>query len=388
MPSRRVPHETTPNRWSLALAARRASGARLVDLTQSNPTLVGLSPLAEAAAALARVAAEPYDPSARGAASARGAVAAVLGGAPRGIDECDVVLTSSTSEAYAHLFRLLADPGEFVLAPSPGYPLFEPLARAEGIRVRTYRLAFDGAWHLDRDSLLRAMRPDARAVIVVEPNHPTGSCLDPADREFLESQAELHGLALIADEVFGASGRDPARGALPGWLGERRVPTFVLGGLSKLCGLPQHKLAWIVGAGPTGARREALAGLEWLADLFLSVGSPVQAALTELLALRHAFAARVRERVAANLGAIEHAAGREPALAALPAHGGWSAVLRLPATRTDEEWALALLERGVAVHPGHFYDFGGGTFVVVSVIAPRAEFEAGIAELEALVAGR
>ena len=385
MTSRRVPGSEAPTEWTRRLAARRASGARVADLVATDPTRLRLAPLEEAAAALAAVWPEPYDPDPRGTLAARRAVAACL--APRwpGADPADLVLTDSTSESYAHLFRVLADPGEAVAFPAPSYPLFEPLARAEGVEPRTYRLAFDGRWHLDRDSLARAAR-GARAVVVVEPNNPTGSCLDPADRAFVEEVAVREGLAIVADEVFGDHPW-PGGPPLPSWLGgPRRVPTFVLGGLSKLCGLPHLKLGWIAAAGPAPARAEALAALEWVNDLFLGAGGPVQAALPALLELRSDFAARVRERVAANLDTLSALVRERPELTRLPADGGWSAVLRVPAARTSEQWALSLLGRGVAVHPGDFYDFEGGEHLVVSLVAREDDVRAGCEALAAELA--
>ena len=385
MTSRRVPGSEAPNEWTRRLAARRASGARVADLVATDPTRLRLAPLEEAAAALAAVWPEPYDPDPRGTLAARRAVAACL--APRwpGADPADLVLTDSTSESYAHLFRVLADPGEAVAFPAPSYPLFEPLARAEGVEPRTYRLAFDGRWHLDRDSLARAAR-GARAVVVVEPNNPTGSCLDPADRAFVEEVAVREGLAIVADEVFGDHPW-PGGPPLPSWLGgPRRVPTFVLGGLSKLCGLPHLKLGWIAATGPAPARAEALAALEWVNDLFLGAGGPVQAALPALLELRSDFAARVRERVAANLDTLSALVRERPELTRLPADGGWSAVLRVPAARTSEQWALSLLGRGVAVHPGDFYDFEGGEHLVVSLVAREDDVRAGCEALAAELA--
>ena len=381
MLSRRIPDLQAPNAWSLRLAALREAGALVADLTEANPTRTGLSPLAEAAAALASVPAVPYEPAPLGMYSARAAVAASLGAPGAEVQPEQIVLTPSTSEAYAHLFRLLSDPGDTVLAPAPSYPLCEPNARVEGVRVRRYPLSFDGRWHLDRGAL-EALAPGARALVLVEPNHPTGSCLGADDRAFVEELAVRHGMSLIVDAVFADFPRHPAR-PLPSWLGDRRAPTFVLGGLSKRCGLPHLKLGWILVAGPEPARCEALAGLEWLADLFLGVAAPVQYALPQLLALRHGFAARVTERVAANLEAIARLVHERPECTLLPAEGGWSAVLRVPATRADEAWALALLERGVAVHPGHFYDFATGEHLVVSLIVEPATFAAGLVAIAA-----
>ena len=392
MLSRRVPHAPAPNAWARLLDQRRHAGASLIDLTESNPTRVGLSGAGGAElAALADLRGARYEPDPRGSRAAREAVAALY--AERGIEVTPdrVVLVASTSEAYAHLFRLLADPGEEVLAPRPSYPLFEPLAAAEGVEIRPYRLAHDGRWHLDAHGLERAFGPRTRAAIVVQPNHPTGSCLDPAEVALLESLCERHAAGLISDEVFGdhawpaAGGVVPEPRALPSLIGPRRVPTFALGGLSKTCGMPQLKLGWIVLAGPREACEHALAGLEWIADLFLSVSTPVELALPRLLAARHGFQARVRERLRANLAALDDCARRRPELSRLHAVGGWSATLRLPARRDEEEWALELLRRDVIVHPGHFYDFESGPHLVLSLIVEPEVFARGLERLEALL---
>ena len=353
------------------------------------PPSVGLGGAGPAElAALAAPEAARYEPDPRGAEMARAAVAGYY--RERGIaaGAGDIVLTAGTSEAYAHLFRMLADPGETFLVPAPGYPLFEPLAALEGVRLAPYRLAWDGGWHLDLGSLEAAMAHRPRAMIVVQPNHPTGSCLGAGELASVEALCERHGVSLISDEVFGDfPWPRPGGGAgapLPSLLGERRVPTFVLSGLSKVCGMPQLKLGWIALAGPAAARAEALRGLEWIADLFLSVGTPVQVALPRLLSGRAAWQARVRERIAANLGQLRAAIRREPQIDVLEGAGGWVAVLRVPRRRSEEEWALELLRRDVVVHPGQFYDIEGEAHLVVSLIVEEGAFAPGLAAIEAL----
>ena len=384
MLSRRVPSAEPPNAWSRLLEQRRAAGADLCDLTEANPTRVGLAGArAEDLEALADAESLRYRPDPRGLESARAAVAATYAARGISLSPEDVLLTAGTSEAYAHLFRLLADPGDAVLIPAPGYPLFEPLAALEGVRPIRYRLAYDGRWHLDLDSLERVIG-GARALILVQPNHPTGTCLSAADLAAAESLCERHGVAIVSDEVFGDYPWSPARAALPSLLGERRVPTFVLGGLSKACGMPQLKLGWIALAGPPPARAEARGGLEWISDLFLTVGAPVQQALPRLLERRHDFQARVRERLALNLRRLGEATVRRPQLSVLEAEGGWAAVLRVPASRSDEDWALELLRRDVVVHPGHFYDFEGGCFLVLSLIVAPDRFGRALEVIEAL----
>ena len=394
MLSRRLPAEHAPNAWAAALAARRRAGARLLDLTDANPTRAGLGPDATTLGLLAAPEGARYEPDPRGSAPARAAVAGYYAARGARIDPGHVVLTSGTSEGYAHLFRLLANPGETVLVPTPSYPLFEPLAALESVRLAPYRLAYDGAWHLDRasfDGALEGAVGTTRAVIVVEPHHPTGTCLSDAERDFVEQRSAHHGLAIVSDEVFGdfgwgAPGAPPAARPLPGFAGRDTVPTFALSGLSKVCGLPQLKLSWIAVSGPVAARQQALAGLEWIADLFLSVSTPVQLALPRLLETRHRFQALVRERLAVNLEQLEELARERPEVSRLAAAGGWVAILRLPARASGEAWALRLLERDVVVHPGHFYDLEGGAHVVVSLIVEPRVFGEGIARLAACLA--
>jgi alanine-synthesizing transaminase len=299
------------------------------------------------------------------------------------------VLTSGTSEGYAHLFRLLADPGDAILAPRPSYPLFEPLAAAEGVTLRPYALRWDGAWHVDLASVDEALGAGrARALLLVQPHHPTGACVDPATLAALESACEAHGAALVSDEVFGDFPW-PTATALPSLLtGVRRVPAFVLSGLSKVCGMPQLKLGWIALAGPPAARAQARAGLEWLADLFLSVNGPVQGALPRLLESGVAYRTRVRERIGANLGTLAAFLAAHPDVDLRSAPAGWVALLRLPMRPHAPDWALALLERGVAVHPGHFYDLDDDAHVVASLIVAPETFAAALGRVgEALDRG-
>ena len=359
----------------------------LLDLTEANPSRVGLSGAGPGEmGALALASGGRYEPDPRGSLPARAAVSAYYAARGLEVDPGRLVLTAGTSEAYAHLFRLLADPGGRFLVPAPSYPLFEPLAALEGVALERYRLAHDGGWYVDLESLERAFRQGARGVIVVQPNHPTGSCLAPGELNHLESLCEAHGAAIISDEVFGDFPWPPAATPLPSLLSPRRVPTFVLSGLSKVCGMPGMKLSWIAVAGPEAVRERALAGLEWIADLFLSVGSPVQAALPRLLEARRAFQPRVRDRLRENLETVRAFTARRPEFELLPAAGGWVAVLRVPRVRTEEEWALELLRCDVVVHPGHFYEMDDGAHLVLSLIVEPSQLEAGLARLESLAA--
>jgi aspartate/methionine/tyrosine aminotransferase len=303
------------------------------------------------------------------------------------VEPGQVVLTAGTSEAYAHLFRMLADPGECLLVPTPGYPMFGPIAALEGIHLEPYRVAWDGAWHLDLGDFARALATGPRGVIVVQPAVPAGSCFDAAERAAIVGACASRGIALIADEVFAEFPWPPAAAPMPGFAGTAGALTFVLGGLSKACGLPQLKLSWIVVSGPEPARREALEGLEWISDLFLTVATPVQLALPTLLDSRTPFRARVLERLAVNLERIALLEQRHPEVRRVGGEAGWSAVLQLPARRTGEQWALDLLERGVAAHPGEFYDLEGGAHLVVSLLPRPPAFDRGLAALEELLAG-
>lgn len=309
-----------------------------------------------------------YDPDPRGALAARRAVAAYCEARGARCDPDRILLTSSTSEAYAHLFRLLCDPGDEVLVPSPSYPLFEPLARMESVALASYRLRYDEAWRVDVDSLEALAGPRTRAVIVVQPNNPTGSCLSPAEADAVESFCAERRIALIADEVFGDFGWREAM--LPSLLGRERALTFVLNGISKLCGLPQMKLGWIAVSGPGQAAARAYQGLEWIADLFLSVGAPAQVMLSGWLERRGEFQDAVRARIAENLSVLRGRVGFD----VLQGDGGWSAVLRFrsgTAAGASDAAAWALEERDVLLHPGHFYELEDRDAVLSLIIDPE-----------------
>jgi len=376
--SRRTPQDLHANR----IARARLETPPRFDLTVSNPTAVGLPYPHGLLDALANPAGLCYQPHPRGHGEARRAVAEVLGqrGAP--LDPDRVVLTASTSEAYTFLFKLLCDPGDAVLVPTPSYPLFEHLAALESVVARPYRLDAEAGWRVDADAL--PADPAVRAVVVVHPNNPTGSAVAAPDREELLHRCARHGWALIADEVFLDY---PLAGTLPAsFAGETRSLTFTLGGLSKLVGLPQLKLAWIAVSGPPAAVDAALERLDVIADAFLSVSTPVQLALPALLqggaAVREAILARCRH----NLLTLQECLASHPELTLHVPSGGWSSVLRVPALRSDEELVLDLIRLdSVAVHPGYFYDFPGEGYLVVSLLPEPATFAEGVRRLAARV---
>jgi aspartate/methionine/tyrosine aminotransferase len=388
--SRRLAWDRPENGLAEAERARRARGEPLLDLTVSNPTRVGLPDLGpRVREALAASASGVYEPDPSGLASARAAIAAELAGAGTPVAPERLLLTASSSESYAFLFKLLCDPGDAVLVPEPSYPLFEYLARLEGVEPVPYRLAWDGAWHVDVTSLDEALARAAgraRALVAVNPNNPTGSFLKRFELPALAARCEAHGLAAIADEVFAPyeAGTDAAR--VRSLAAEAaftaRVPTFAFGGLSKACGLPQLKLGWIAMAGPgadAGAARLAL-----VADTYLSVGAPVQEAAARLLAIGRDARQAIAARVAGNRAQLGGALPASSPCTLLPSEGGWSALVRVPATRTDAAWAETLLvDDGVLVHPGYFFDLRGGTYLVLSLLAPPDDFAEGVRRLVA-----
>jgi aspartate/methionine/tyrosine aminotransferase len=383
--SRRLAWGAPENRLALAEAARRASGLPFFDLTLSNPTQADLPyPTAAIAQALVDPGAAIYQPSPRGLASARAAVSADYARRGATVDAGDILLTASSSESYALLFKLLGNPGQAVLVPEPSYPLFDYLACLEGLSPRPYRLAFDGRWHIDFASLDFS---DAAAIVVVSPNNPTGSYLGAEDCDRLAALAAEHGLAVIADEVFADFPLAPAADAVVTMAG-RPGPalTFSLGGLSKASGLPQMKLGWIAASGPRDLVAPALANLELVADTYLSVGTPVQLALPKLLELGADIRRAIHERVLRNRQALaSHIDSRSPCTL-LPAEAGWSAILRVPEIVSDEEWALRLVrDDGVLVQPGYFFDLHMGATLVVSLLTPPATFDHGIAHILATV---
>jgi aspartate/methionine/tyrosine aminotransferase len=374
----RFPASLDPNRLSAAVRRVRDAGRDLLDLTLTNPTRAGFRYPADLLAPLASPEARVYEPRPLGLESARQAVAADY--RRRGADASPdrLVLSASTSEAYAWLFKLLCAPGEAVLVPAPSYPLFEHLARLDGVNAIPYRLEYHGRWSIDFDSVDRGWRAGVRAILAVSPNNPTGSCMDPAELSALGERCAHSGAGLVVDEVFA----DYPIGGAPL---EPLVPppdclTFRLGGLSKSAGLPQVKLGWMAVDGPDRTVAPAIERLELIADTYLSVSTPVQVAAPSLIESGAIVRKQIIDRISGNYRALRAAAAAYPASEVLPADGGWSAVLRVPAIRTEEALVLELLdEHGVLVHPGFFFDFAHEAFLVVSLLVEPAAFARGVA---------
>ncbi len=367
--SRRLPWSSPENALSRALRERREPP---IDLTESNPTRAGLVPQVHLGA-LADSRALRYEPHPKGLLAAREAVAAYYAES-RGaaVDPENILLTASTSEAYALLFKLLCDPGDCVLVPEPSYPLFGMLTALEGVEAVPYPLRFDGEWHLDAAAL--TLPPRARAVLAVSPGNPTGAFLKQPERAALADRCASSGCALVCDEVFADFALVPDPRRVPTVAAHGDVLSFALSGLSKVCGLPQLKLGWCAVAGPPDEVTKAVQRLELIADTYLSVATPVQLAAGQLLRSRHDFQRRLLDRVRGNRAALLRARSPEAAWDVLPAEAGWSAVLSVPRSRSEEDWALALLEAGVLVHPGYFFDFPTGSHLVVSLLPPEGDF--------------
>jgi alanine-synthesizing transaminase len=362
----------------MALEEVRRESRSVLDLTESNPTRAGIPYGEGVPEALGDPGGIRYQPLPFGLESAREAVAkAQEEDVGIRISPSRLVLTSSTSEGYAFLFKLLCDSGDEVLVPEPSYPLFEHLAHLEGVRLVPYPLAYDGEWHVDLPAVHEAKSERTRAIVLVHPNNPTGSYVK---KDELAALGAL-GLPFISDEVFASYplGADPhrARSALDWDSGL----VFALGGLSKMAALPQMKLAWIAVGGDDRLAREASARLELIADTFLSVGTPVQLAAPRLLASRHIARDAIRARLEVNLAVAAKELNGSPA-SLLRVEGGWYATLRLPRTRSEEEWVLTLLrDDGVYVHPGHFFDFASEAYVVTSLLTPEPTFREGLGRI-------
>lgn len=378
--SSRLDWAQKPNSVARALSERLRSGAEILDLTESNPTRARLPYEHDGIVdAFHNAGLLNYRPDPRGLQSAREAVSAYYADRALTVPVDRILLTASTSEAYSFLFHLLADPGDEILTPRPSYPLFEYLANLASVKLRQYPLRYDGTWHIDFDSLERSLTARTRAIVVVNPNNPTGSFVKPDELERLDELAARRGIAILSDEVFS----DYAFGPSTTCIGKRRALTFTMSGLSKIAALPQMKLGWIVAGGP-GAT-EALDALELIADTFLSVGTPVQVALPKLLALSQPVRDAIRTRTARQL-AETRAALAGSAGTVLHTEGGWYVVIRVPRTRTEEQWILTLLnEAGVLVQPGYFFDFESEAYLVVSLLTQPDTFTEGLQRLRAFL---
>ena len=381
--SSRLHWDLRPNRLAQALEARQRAGMEILDLTESNPTRAGLSyPAEEILAAFAGPSALVYEPTPAGLCSAREAVAAHYAARASIVDPSRILLTASSSESYAWLFKLLADPGDEVLVPRPSYPLFEFLAQMESVRAVEYPLVYHDGWSIDLEALTSAITGRTRAIVLVNPNNPTGSFVKRGELETLVALCAERGLALISDEVFADYTFAPDDERVVSVTGVEGALTFCLSGLSKIAGLPQMKLGWIVVAGPAVTRTGAIERLELIADTYLSVGTPVQQAVPGLLAAGENVRRQIAARVYENLAYLQAAVAHNSPAQILRVEGGWYVTLRVPSTRSEEEWCLELLGHdGVLVQPGFFYDFESEAFLVLSLLTRAETFRQGVERL-------
>jgi alanine-synthesizing transaminase len=384
--SERTNWKLTHNRLTEALEQVVASGARLLDLTISNPTRAGLrydaAPILQS---LSSPQAMDYDPQPKGLLSARAAVASYYHTEHAAFLKPEhLILTTSTSEGYSFVFRLLCNPGDELLVPKPSYPLFEFLADLQDVKLVSYPLLYDHGWQMDFPSLQKAVTSRTRAVVVVHPNNPTGSFVHPDELDLLNNFSREHSLALIADEVFLDYAHN--RVARKSFTANQDALTFTLSGVSKISALPQMKLAWIVTSGPEADLEAAQARLEIIADTYLSMNAPVQSATPALLDQRKNIQPQLLDRVLGNLAELDRQLAAQKTCQRLSVEGGWYAALRVPVTQTDEELAVDLVRRKfVLIHPGHFYDFPNDGYLVLSLITPPDDFREGIQRLLEIV---
>jgi len=384
--SQRLPWAFSSNPLTRSIQEKRRAQCPLLDLTVSNPTQAFDDyPHTDIRAIYSDVNSYIYEPDPAGLESARIAVSNWYGKRGISLSPANLLLTASTSEAYALLLKLFCDPGDEILVPLPSYPLFEFLAALEAVRIVPYRLRYDGAWFVDFDTLRANIGPRTGAIVVVNPNNPTGSFLKRSESHQLFSLADEYNLPVISDEVFMQYPLANSPDCVRTFIGNDSGLNFSLNGLSKIAGMPQMKLGWIAINGPAADRQIARDRLELLLDTYLSVNTPVQRALPGLLDLGAQVEERIRDRAVRNLASGQEIL-RNTAAHFLHAEGGWSAIVQLPSVLSEEAWALRLLdEYNIIVQPGYFFDMGSEAYVVVSLIAPPDQFDEGLRRLAHLV---
>jgi alanine-synthesizing transaminase len=375
--SSRLPAALEPNALAAAIDRLRTSGTPFIDLTVTNPTAVGIPYPPQLLADLSSPPALKYSPEPFGMQAARDAVVREYARQGFTATADRVVLTSSTSEAYSLLFKLLCNSGDEVLIPQPSYPLFELLSGLDDVRAVPYRLHEHGGWTIDRSSVERALTPKTRAILVVSPNNPTGSFITKDDEQWLAKLCASRGLAVVADEVF-SDYRIQSVSATSAASVFSACLHFRLGGLSKSAGLPQVKLGWMLIDGPEALISSALERLELICDTYLSVATPVQVAAASLIEGGAAVRAAILDRIRKNLSTLRTLAAEHPEITLLEPEAGWSVVIQIPATEPEEQTVLRLLtERRVLVHPGYFFDFEREAFLVLSLLPEESTFAEG-----------
>ena len=385
--AKRVQFDLRENRLTRLFEEKRTQGSELIDLTTSNPTTVGLEyPEERILEVLATPESLRYEPTASGLEKTRKAIAGFYEDRGCKLSPSDLLLTSSTSEAYSFLFKLLLNPGDRVLLPQPSYPLFQYLAAMESVQVAPYHLFYDDGWHYDLESLEDQLATGANVVVLVNPNNPTGSYISRSDWTKFRDLCIRKSVSLICDEVFSEYQLDEET-SFPDPRSETEIPLFLLNGLSKSAGLPQLKLSWIAARGPRRIKQQSLSRLELISDTYLSVGTPIQHGLQDLLKLADGIRRQTVARIRTNHESLVKVCSGT-AVDPLQVQGGWCATLRVPRSRSEEEWGLHLLEsQGIVVHPGYFFDFPGEAYLVLSLLVESTAFEEGVNRLLAAVEG-
>lgn len=383
--SSRTEWDLSANKLTILLRRKHSGGEVILDLTESNPTRCNLELPELYHTALGTITHQLYDPSAKGTHAARIAISRFYQDQGTAVNPDSIILTSSTSEGYSFLFRLLGNPGDHFLVPRPSYPLFETLTALHDLQIEKYDLLYDGEWHVDRDSVVSAVSAHTKGIIIVHPSNPAGAFVAEHDREFLLSLASQRKIPLLIDEVFQMYTLDSHSGATASFVGESTSPVAVLNGLAKLAGLPQMKLAWIVVNGPEPWRSGAVDRLEVISDAFLSVSSVSQILLPTILGNIGSFTDPIRARVRTNFAYLNSAV--KGGISVLHIEGGWNAMIRIPSAKSDEEWALDILEtRNVLVHPGYLFDCRTGDYIVVSLLPRPDLFQEAVARIISVVA--
>ncbi len=385
--SKRLPSALAQNKHSLAISEQRRRGTALLDLTVSNPTQCFEDyPHSAINKALSRITNFQYAPDPLGDREAREAVCDYYKTRGVAVSPEQIVLTASTSEAYAYLFKLLCDPGDEVLIPIPSYPLFTYLGALESVTSIPYQLRYDGSWHLDFESLKRSISLRTKAIVTVNPNNPTGTLLSSVERDQLLAIAQHYGLAIISDEVFADYNVGSKPLTATSLAGTTSALTFVLNGLSKAAGMPQMKVGWMVLNGPEEDRHDATERLEVIADTYLSVGTPVAKALPQLLKIGSCVREQILDTIRSNLAVLD-ALLANTAAHRLHFDAGWSAILQVPETQSEEEWVTGLIEQhAVITQPGYFFDMDRGAYLVVSLITPPLVFGEGLERIRTYLA--
>ena len=379
--SQRTDWDLRPNDLRVIMHKKELCAKTWIDLTNSNPTLCDIEyPVAEMTKHLTKTENFIYKPDPKGQFIARQAVSTYYQDMNIDVNPENIFITASTSEAYSYLFRLLTNPGDEVLVPAPSYPLFQYLADLDNLRIKSYPLEYTTeGWLIPCEALIKLINKHSRAIIFVHPNNPTGSFVDRSCVEDLIQSIRTHSLSLICDEVFYDYRFAKGSVSVESFAALNEVPTFTLNGLSKMLGLPQLKLAWLMVNGPDSFVEEAIERLELISDTYLSVNSPVQLALPEMLSLRHGIQVQVRGLLERNHKHLEEIIKKYPMCECLRVDGGWSVILRFPALMDDELWALKIFEEeDVLIHPGCFFHFPKDGYFVLSLLVKHELFRTGI----------